>query len=76
MDPVGSDRDGILGQRARHAVAVAAVGNAAREHGVDVEPEAQREHEGTVAPASLLNTTTACYSAGEESAAGAAAGSR
>jgi hypothetical protein len=50
IDPSGADRDGIVRPRMRHLVAVAAVSDLPNEHGVDVEPEAERQHARTVAP--------------------------
>ena len=46
MNPARGDRDRIRRQPARHAVAVRAVSDAVDDHGVDVEPEAEREHAG------------------------------
>jgi 4'-phosphopantetheinyl transferase EntD len=40
----------MVRQRAREEVAVAVVSHAVHEHGVDVELEAQREHDRTVSP--------------------------
>ena len=44
----GPDR--VVRASAARQAAVAAMGDAADEHGVDVEPEAEREHRATVAP--------------------------
>jgi 4'-phosphopantetheinyl transferase EntD len=60
-----------------HAVAVLAVRDAVHEHGVDVEPEAEREHDGTVAPLlAAAQDDASCYPAGEEGVAEAVGASR
>ena len=71
IDASGTDRDGIVWPRERHLGAVAAVSDVADEHGVDIEPEAERQHEPTVAPAARREQQrpAARYSAGEEGAA-------
>ena len=46
MDTAGRDADRIRRQVARQLIAVRAVSDATEDHGVDVEPEAEREHAG------------------------------
>jgi hypothetical protein len=55
MHPGGTDRNRIVRQWALYAVTVLAVGDAADEHGIDPEPEAEPEHGSTVAPTSRDN---------------------
>ena len=50
MDPGGTDPDRIAWERARYAPAVAAMSDTVDKHGVDVELEAQRQHDRTVPP--------------------------
>jgi hypothetical protein len=50
MNPTSGDQDRVVWQRERNAVAVRAMRDAAHEHRVDVEFEAQRQHDPTVAP--------------------------
>ena len=77
MNTGGTDRDRVVRQRALYTVAVLAVSDPADEHGVDLEPETEREHDAKVAPPLGPNRTTpACYSAGEEGDAEAAGASR
>ncbi len=52
MDTADRDTDRIRRQVARQLLAVRAVSDAVDDHGVDVEPEAEREHGATVAPPS------------------------
>ena len=42
----GRDRHGIGGEHGRKLWAVGAVGDASVDHGVNVEPEAERQHDG------------------------------
>lgn len=78
VDPGGTDRDGTVGQRARQLVAAAAVSYAVREHGVDVEPEAERNHPATVAPPARREQdgVPVRYASGEEGGVSATDGSR
>ena len=46
MDTAARDTDRIRRQVARQLLAVRAVSDAADDHGVDVEPEAERQHAG------------------------------
>ena len=46
----GTDRDRVVRQRALYTVAVLAVSDPADEHGVDLEPETEWEHDAKVAP--------------------------
>jgi hypothetical protein len=50
MDVAGEDMDRAFRGGAHHVLAVAPVRDAADKHGLDVEPEAEREHDSTVAP--------------------------
>jgi len=70
MDTADRDTDRIRRQVARQLLAVRAVSDAADDHGVDVEPEAEREHSATVAPAARREQErrSACYFAGEAGA--------
>ena len=52
MDVAGEDVDGVVGEQVADLVAVRAMGDATDDNGVDVEPEAEREHQATVAPPS------------------------
>ena len=52
MDTADRDTDRIRRQVARQLLAVRAVSDAVDDHGVDVEPEAEREHEPTAPPLS------------------------
>ena len=57
MDTADRDTDRIRRQVARQLLAVRAVSDAVDDHGVDVEPEAEREHSATVAPPRAENRT-------------------
>ena len=46
MNTADRDTDRIWRQVARQLPAVRAMGDAADDHGVDVEPEAERQHDG------------------------------
>lgn len=46
MDTADRDTDRIGRQVARELLAVCAVSDAAEDHGVDLEPEAERQHDG------------------------------
>ena len=46
MDTADRDTDRIRRQVARQLLAVRAVSDAADDHSVDVEPEAERQHDG------------------------------
>ena len=52
MDVAGEDVGSFVGEPVVDLVAVAAMGDATEDNGVDVEPEAEREHQATVAPPS------------------------
>ena len=46
MDEAGGDVGSVIGESVVDLVAVAAMGDATDDNGVDVEPEAEREHQG------------------------------
>ena len=50
MNPHGGDPDRVGRELAWYPVAVHPTGDAGHHHGIDVEPEAQRQHDVTVLP--------------------------
>ena len=68
VNPHRGNRDRLVSQPVRQAVAVRAIRDAGDDHRVDVEPEAERQHPATVARSARReqDRVPARYASGEE----------
>ena len=73
MDTAGRDTDRVRRQVARQLLAVRAVSDAVDDDGVDVEPKAERQHDGdgSAGRQREQERRPACYFGGETGAAAA-----